>query len=91
LTREGVPAVEKVLTTMSAHIAGLAVTATAPTRKADPEAFIEIQPTGGCNRFLGHYTYDGSSIKIGPLGSTRMACASEVMGSPFTGVGLPGP
>ena len=32
---------------MSAQIAGLAVTATAPTRKADPEAFIEIQPTAG--------------------------------------------
>ncbi len=47
LTREGVPAVEKVLTTMSAQIAGLAVTATAPTRKADPEAVIEIQPTAG--------------------------------------------
>ncbi len=47
LTREGVPAVEKVLTTMSAQIAGLAVTATAPTRKADPEALIEIQPMAG--------------------------------------------
>ena len=40
---------------------------------------------GGCNRFFGHYTYDGSAIKIGPLASTRMACAPEVMGSPHAG------
>ncbi len=32
---------------MSAHIADLVVTATAPTVKADPEAVIEIQPTAG--------------------------------------------
>ena len=47
VTREGAPASQKVLTKMSAHIADLIVTATAPTVKADPEALIEIQPTAG--------------------------------------------
>ena len=46
-TREGTPATQTVLTKMSAHIADLVVTATAPTVKADPEALIEIQPTAG--------------------------------------------
>ena len=41
------PATQTVLTKMSAHIADLVVTATAPTFKADPEAVIEIQPTAG--------------------------------------------
>jgi heat shock protein HslJ len=29
---------------------------------------------GGCNRFNGAYTLDGSSLALGPLASTRMAC-----------------
>jgi hypothetical protein len=33
----------------------------------------DVAGHGGCNRFFGHYTYDGSAIKIGPLASTRMA------------------
>ena len=45
--REGTPATQTVLTKMSAHVADLVVTATAPTVKADPEALIEIQPTAG--------------------------------------------
>jgi heat shock protein HslJ len=28
----------------------------------------------GCNRIFGGYRLDGSSLKIGPLGSTRMSC-----------------
>ncbi len=43
-TREGAPAVQKVLSRMAARVADLTVTATAPTVKADPEAVIEIQP-----------------------------------------------
>jgi hypothetical protein len=46
-TLEGGPAVQKVLTKMSAHVDDLLVTATAPTFKADPEALIEIKPTAG--------------------------------------------
>lgn len=46
-TREGAPATQNVLMKMSAHVADLVVTATAPTVKADPEAVIEIQPTAG--------------------------------------------
>ena len=29
---------------------------------------------GGCNRLGGSYTLDGTSLHIGPLVSTRMAC-----------------
>ncbi len=29
---------------------------------------------GGCNRFFGDYRFVESTLKIGPLGSTRMAC-----------------
>ncbi len=46
-TQEGAPVVQRVLTKMSAHVEDLLVTATAPTVKADPEALIEIKPTGG--------------------------------------------
>ncbi len=34
---------------------------------------------GGCNRFGGRYTFHGGAIEIGPLFSTKMACAPEVM------------
>ena len=33
----------------------------------------------GCNRFTGSYTTDGSSITIGPLATTLMACEQPVM------------
>ncbi len=29
---------------------------------------------GGCNNFFGSYELDGDEVKIGPLGSTMMAC-----------------
>jgi heat shock protein HslJ len=29
----------------------------------------------GCNRFTGPYTSDGDALELGPLASTRMACA----------------
>jgi len=51
-TRDGAPAVQKILTHMSAHVADFVVTATAPRFKADPEAAIEIQPTNGDYRML---------------------------------------
>lgn len=34
-----------------------------------------LQGSGGCNRFNGSYTQQGKSLRIGPLASTRMACA----------------
>ncbi len=37
---------------------------------------VRKQATGfsGCNNFFGGYKFDGSSLKFGPVGSTRMAC-----------------
>jgi heat shock protein HslJ len=34
---------------------------------------------GGCNRFFGAAEIHGETIKLGPLGSTRMACPEAVM------------
>ena len=37
---------------------------------------VEKSATGfsGCNNFFGSYELDGSSLKFGPVGATRMAC-----------------
>lgn len=37
-----------------------------------------IAGSGSCNRFIGSVAIAGEEIKIGPLGSTRMACAEAV-------------
>jgi heat shock protein HslJ len=37
----------------------------------------QIAGNTGCNSYNGGYTTDGDSIKIGPLASTKAACASE--------------
>jgi heat shock protein HslJ len=34
---------------------------------------------GSCNRFFGPAEITGSAIKLGPLGTTRMACPEAVM------------
>ena len=34
---------------------------------------------GGCNQFGGDFQYDNNSLTFGPLASTMMACAPEVM------------
>ena len=39
----------------------------------------KISGFGGCNSFFGHYTANGGALEIGPLGSTRKACAETVM------------
>ena len=39
----------------------------------------QIAGSSGCNRFTGGYTTDGSTIDIGPLASTAMACVGEAM------------
>jgi heat shock protein HslJ len=33
----------------------------------------------GCNNYSGNYTRDGAGISFGPIVSTKMACAPEVM------------
>ena len=33
----------------------------------------------GCNSYFGTYTLDGTALRFGPIGMTRMACA-EGMG-----------
>jgi heat shock protein HslJ len=33
----------------------------------------------GCNRYVGGYTLDGDELTIGPIATTRMACAPEAM------------
>ena len=67
-----------------AGLASLAGSEWGPETGGTPDQFIQFGDSnvtgfGGCNRFAGHYTYDGAAIKIGPIASTRMACPPEVM------------
>src|SRR5580704_14179425 len=39
----------------------------------------KVGGNGSCNRFFGPLEMSGDHIKIGPLGSTRMACPEAVM------------
>jgi putative lipoprotein len=39
----------------------------------------DVTGSGGCNRFRGRYTRDGSALAIGPLAGTRKACPAAVM------------
>jgi len=43
-----------------------------------PEAG-KVAGRGSCNRFFGRVQVTGRSIAVGPLGTTRMACAEAVM------------
>lgn len=36
----------------------------------------KVQGSAGCNRMMGSYELRGSSLKFGPLATTRMACPS---------------
>jgi heat shock protein HslJ len=38
-----------------------------------------VSGSGGCNRFTGRYRLTGTQLQIGPLASTKMACAEEIM------------
>jgi len=38
-----------------------------------------VSGDAGCNTFRGTYVIDGKSVKIGPLATTRKACAEDVM------------
>jgi heat shock protein HslJ len=39
----------------------------------------QVTGSGGCNRFFGGYTLDGSTLTFGPAGSTMMACPEDEM------------
>ena len=72
-------------------IAGLSATATPPLAGSEwgvagqDTPFIRFEAEGrvagraGCNRFFGSYEADGGRLKIGPLGTTRMACIPDRM------------
>lgn len=38
-----------------------------------------VTGNGGCNRFSGGYSQTDSSLQVGPLLSTKMACAEDAM------------
>jgi heat shock protein HslJ len=38
-----------------------------------------VSGSAGCNRYFGSARVAGSSLSVGPLGSTMMACAQDVM------------
>ena len=51
----------------------------------DQKAFVHFQPGGkisgfaGCNRFFGTFVATDSTLDVGPLGATRMACPDAIM------------
>ena len=56
---------------MTSPISGTTLTA---TFTADA-----VSGSSGCNTYNGSYTLDGDALKIGPLATTRMACAPAIM------------
>lgn len=38
-----------------------------------------VNGNGGCNSYFGPASYDGTTLTVGPVGSTMMACADDVM------------
>lgn len=59
-------------------LSGAGVMDNAQATLSFPEAG-KIAGNGSCNRFFGTAEINGSAIKLGPLGSTRMACPEAVM------------
>jgi copper homeostasis protein (lipoprotein) len=57
---------------------GKAVTAPADSARAPGLTLLvdghKVQGSAGCNRMMGSYQLSGSSLKFGPLATTRMAC-----------------
>ncbi len=51
----------------------------------DSDLYVQFETDGklggyaGCNRFFGSYQLSGNTIRIDPLGVTRMACPAQVM------------
>lgn len=69
---------------VAATLTSLAGTEWGPKSDGKPEQYIQFKESdvagnGGCNRFGGRYTFDSGAIEIGPLVSTKMACAPAVM------------
>lgn len=56
---------------------------------AETEAYVQFEADGaitghgGCNRVFGSFEVEGISLKISPLGSTRMACPEPQMSHEF--------
>jgi len=70
----------------AASAAGMSSLAGSEWGMADTDRpFIRFEAEGrvvgdaGCNRFFGSYEEDGDTLKIGPLGTTRMACIPDMM------------
>ncbi|MCB1422041.1 MAG: META domain-containing protein [Nitratireductor sp.] len=70
----------------AASAAGMSSLAGSEWGMADTDRpFIRFEAEGrvagdaGCNRFFGSYEEDGDALKIGPLGTTRMACIPDMM------------
>ena len=40
--------------------------------------------SAGCNTFTGSVAIDGSTLEVGPLATTRMACADPAVGEQET-------
>jgi heat shock protein HslJ len=59
-------------------LAGTAVTHGVQATLAFPEVG-KVAGNGSCNRFFGSVEISGTTIKFGPMGSTRMACPEPVM------------
>jgi heat shock protein HslJ len=57
---------------VTSPIAGTTLTAT-----FTPDG--QVSGNAGCNTFTGGYTLDGTSLTVGPLASTMMACEQDVM------------
>jgi heat shock protein HslJ len=58
----------------------------APVPDSDPSVVFglrDVSGTTGCNSFVGSYMTNGDVVAIGPLASTRMACA-EALGTQDT-------
>lgn len=51
----------------------------------DQKTFVRFHPDGkisgfaGCNRFFGTFVATDSTLDVGPLGTTRMACPDAIM------------
>jgi len=47
------------------------------------ETDVRVIGMGGCNAFFGSAKLSGEYLELGPLGSTRMACAESIMDQEF--------
>jgi putative lipoprotein len=59
-------------------VAGLGTIDTAQTR-FEISSDGGVASTIGCNRMMGHATFAGTALSIGPIATTRMACPPALM------------